>query len=104
MDLAQVFIVGQLESEPMDIIYGKNEMYTDIMIQVARPFKNTNGEIVYDHYAVSFWKGAGMDLKLYGKKGCTVCISGRIETRIKNISGIEISETVIVAEKCTFSM
>lgn len=104
MDLAQVFLVGELLTDPKEIKYEKNSYYTDIKIRVARPFKNTVGEMVFDTYTISFWKGAGMDLKVGAQIGSSVCVSGRLETRKEIINDIAVYHPVIIAEKCSFKV
>lgn len=102
MDLTQVILIGTLESDPKELEKNVNEFYAKIQVKVFRPFKDENSIYRYDIYTVKLWRGIAEDLCYIGKKGCTVVIGARLETRRIKKNGIEYQTIDIIGEKISF--
>ena len=81
-------------NEPIEELEnGKN--VSTITLEVARPFKNTEGESERDLIPVVIWNRVAEGVTDYCKKGDIVGIKGRIE-------GLEGKSPRIIAERFTF--
>ena len=74
----QVVLVGRIKQLPQtddnDVLHG-----ADMILQVMRPFAESDGTYGYDEVIVSMWNGPAMSLKESCTIGTMVGIKGRIE-------------------------
>ena len=71
-------IFGILQSEPVLIDLGEGKKVMNLLIGVQRPFKNIDGEYLYDTVKLSLWDFMAEYAAGVFKKGKQVGIKGRM--------------------------
>jgi len=105
MNLNKVFIIGNLTRDPELRSLPSGSSVTSFGVATNRVWKNPQGEKQEDtqfHNIVVFGKQADL-VAQYLKKGSSVLIEGRIQTRTWNAQdGSKRNKTEIVAERVQF--
>lgn len=76
-----VILVGRLTSDPVLEEIEENKKRTVIDIAVPRNFKNTEGMYEADFIRCILWNGIALNTSKYCKKGDSIAVRGRIQTR-----------------------
>lgn len=71
-----------------------NILVKTMVIEVPRPFANSNGEIENDYFNVELWRGLSEMISENLPLNSTVAIKGRLQSQGTNC--------IIIAEKLTF--
>ncbi len=100
--LNQVILVGRLVR---DIEVKKNESSKNVAtctLAVPRSFKSKDGIIETDFINCTLWDVVALNTSEYCKKGDIVGIKGRLQSRVREVDGVNHHELYLVAEKVTF--
>ena len=101
--LNNAVIVGRIVQNPELKATEKGGKLANIVLEVPRSFKNSNGEYETDFINCTLWRGIAESTAEYCKKGDLVGIKGRIQTsNYQDSEGNKKYTTGVVAEKVTF--
>ena len=98
-----VMLVGRLVNTPnlFDAENGRKGAF--ITIAVTRPYKNQNGEYEADFLDCTLWTGIAESTVEYCKKGDTIGVRGKLQSRIiENEDGSKYKKIEVVADRISF--
>lgn len=96
--LNQVVVIGkvcEMPKESMDA-YGKRKI--SFILEVERPFAESDGQYEKDYVIVAPWKGIAEQMKDLCKVGSIIAVKGRLRSQSKELC----KELEIVAEHIAF--
>lgn len=99
--LNKVMLMGRLGADP-EIKYTPNgKAVTTASLATNRVWKDQSGEKVEktDWHRVVFWGKSAEILGQFAKKGCLICVEGRIETRSWDDNNVKRYITEIICEQ-----
>ncbi|MGM9987445.1 MAG: single-stranded DNA-binding protein [Bacillaceae bacterium] len=97
----QVTIVGRLTKEPELKQTSKGKSFLHISLAVNRQFRNKEGTYEADFIQCSLWNRLAEIICNHCSKGTLVGITGRIQTRTYEESGVRHYVTEVVADGVT---
>ena len=98
-----VMLVGRLVNSPnlFDAENGRKGAF--ITLAVTRPYKNQNGEYEADFLDCTLWTGIAESTVEYCKKGDTIGVRGKLQSRIiENEDGTKYKKIEVVADRVSF--
>lgn len=90
----QFFCVGRLQETPMLKTTENGKNYINLIVGVARTFKNIDGEYDVDNIPVKVFNTIATNVVDYCKKGDIIGVKGRLQMNEDKIE--------IIADKVTF--
>lgn len=100
--LNQVILVGRLVNDPEVIELESGKKVSNITLAVPRSYKNENGEYDTDFLKCTLWQMMAENTTAYCKKGDTLGVKGRVETRTYEDENGKHTVQEIMAEKVSF--
>lgn len=95
----QAILVGRLANEVNLRYTPSNQAVATFTLAVNRNFKNQNGEYEADFINCVIWRQQAENLANWAKKGASIGITGRIQTRnFENQQGQQVYVTEVVAD------
>lgn len=100
--LNQCVLVGKVKESPI-IKKTQNGITTaTLLLEVERAFRNSNGEIEYDLFAITLWRGIAEDCQTC-EPGTLIGVRGRLQANIHNAANeVTYYNAEIIAEKISF--
>ena len=98
-----VMLVGRLANTPdlFDTENGRKGAF--ITLAVARPYKNQEGKYETDFFDCTLWTGIAESTVEYCKKGDTIGVRGKLQSRIiENDDGFKYKKIEVVADRVSF--
>lgn len=95
-------MVGKVLSEPHIRDSAKNKPVYQILVEIDRPFKMSDGSVKKDIFPVALWKGLADECKDICQPGDILAIKGRMESECRKVNDKDEFYTTIIAEKVTF--
>lgn len=100
--LNQAVFVGRLAKDPELKELENGKLVSNITIAVERGYKNENGEYETDYIDCNLWDAIAKNTVEYCKKGDTVGIKGRVQTRMVEQDGKKRKVQEVVVERISF--
>ena len=100
--LNQIVLVGRLTKDITINKSDKNVKVATITLAIPRSFKNAEGNYDTDFIECVAFESVAENTKEYCGKGDIIGIKGRVQSRVVEKDGKNISEMDIIAEKITF--
>lgn len=95
-------LIGRLVKD-IEIKESENKKkYAYLTLAVNRTYKNAEGEYDTDFIDMIVWNELAERINEYCKKGDLIGVSGRIETRMKEVEDHKEKITSLVCDKVTF--
>ncbi|MEG2330430.1 single-stranded DNA-binding protein [Anaerorhabdus sp.] len=100
--LNQCVLVGKVKESPIIKKTPNGTTTATLLLDVERAFRNSNGEIEYDVFAITLWRGIAEDCQAC-EPGTLVGIRGRLQANVHSASNdITYYNAEIIAEKLSF--
>lgn len=97
--LNNVCLVGRMAGDAELRYTPNNQAVATFRLAVNRPFKNQNGEREADFINCVIWRQQAENLANWAKKGASIGITGRIQTRnFENQQGQRVYVTKVIAD------
>lgn len=100
--LNQIILVGRLVRDVQVNQTEKGKSVASVTLAIPRSFKNMDGVYDTDFIDCTLWDHIALNTSQYCKKGHTVCIRGRVQSRIIKENDTNKYVMQIIAEKVTF--
>ena len=98
-----VMLVGRLVKTPELFSTENGRKGTFITLAVNRSYKNQNGEYETDYLDCTLWTGIAENTAEYCKKGDTIGVRGKLQSRIiENEDGTKSKRIEVVADRVSF--
>ena len=98
-----VMLVGRLTKTPELFSTESGKKGTYITLAINRPYKNADGEYETDYLDCMLWTGVAESAAEYCRKGDTVGVRGKLQTRIiENEDGTQTKKMDIIADRISF--
>lgn len=97
-----VVLAGKVVELPVLKETANGTKYATVVLEVTRPFKNSNSQYEQDRIAVTMWKGIAETANDVCKIGSTLGIKGRISTFSVEKEGQIYYNYEIIAEHVSF--
>ncbi len=98
-----VMLVGRLTKTPELFSTESGKKGTYITLAINRPYKNADGEYETDYLDCMLWTGVAESAAEYCRKGDTVGVRGKLQTRIiENEDGTKTKKMDIIADRISF--
>ena len=98
-----VMLVGRLANTPELFSAENGRKGAFITIAVSRPYKNQDGEYEADFIDCALWTGIAESTVEYCKKGDTIGVRGKLQSRIiENEDGTKYKKVEVVADRISF--
>ncbi|MCU9613272.1 single-stranded DNA-binding protein [Caldibacillus lycopersici] len=99
----QVTLVGRLTRDPELKFTQEGTAVTNITLAVNRNFRSANGNNDADFVQCTLWRRAAENTVEYCRKGSTIGVIGRIQTRnYENSDGKRVYVTEVIADSVRF--
>lgn len=95
-------LVGRMKSLPEVKTSSKGTSVATLLVDVDRNFKNADGSLTTDTFAVTLWRGAAEEASSRGYVGAKVAIKGRLNGKAYESDGKTFYNVEIVAEKMEY--
>ncbi len=97
-----VMLVGRLAQDVVIEELESGKKVNKVVLAVNRTFKNPDGVYETDFFDCILWDTLATNVTEYCKKGDTVGIRGRLQTRPYEADGVKHKTVEIIVEKLTF--
>lgn len=96
--LNQVVMIGKICEMPTEYKDANGVRKISFVLEVERPFRESDGLYANDYFVVSPWKGIAEQMKEICKVGYIIAVKGRLCTKSKETC----KEAEIIAEQISF--
>ncbi len=95
--LNHVVLIGKVYSMPIEKKNKKGSREISFVLQIERPFTESDGSYQFDYVKVCPWKGIAEQMKELCTVGSMVAVKGRF-----HCSSVDAKDVVVIAEHISF--
>jgi len=100
--LNNVVLIGKIVELPITEKNEKGAKSTKIILEVERPFRESDGEYLTDKFLVKLWKGIAEQIDDLCAIGSIIGLKGRLESNVTFVDDEYDYSYYIIAEKISF--
>jgi len=100
--LNNVVLIGKVIELPVCVKDESGAKKTTLILEIERPFKDSDGLYHTDCFRVQLWKGIADQIVEFCTIGSLIALKGRLEAFVSNCDMCDGREYEVIAEKVTF--
>lgn len=97
-----IMLVGRLAQDVVTEELESGKKINKVVLAVNRTFKNPDGAYETDFFDCILWDALATNVTEYCKKGDTVGVKGRLQTKQYEEDGVKRNAVEIIVERLTF--